>query len=597
MASTVPPPKPWSVAIFEHERPHLTHFVRERVLLLLEDLICRRIVIRAPVKSGKREIAEYIAMRDSTTNPQRVHVFISAWHRKADEDQRKELGVHNMKVFSIVNSNAVAACLQWITQKVAEGKQVVVHLDECDHGSGKKQMLSKLWYSIRENIKVTSILYSATPQEVLFSGEVDDEEYLAMMEEMQPNEGHYICYTPPPGYCGPGKFLDEGLVIEAKPFLEKSGTGFILTDQAKEILQKLRENIALQPSRNILILRLSSSELGQGGAARKDNKSIYQFLRNIRSFPELSDFSTIVDKGDDMGIPPLGFRVTKIDWSNPTYWADLVTGKPILLVIDQTSSRSTEWSCHNRIFSEHDFRNVIQFSTVSQAQERANHYEQKYGEFQPILIYGHVKTFQLSAGRIDYMTYMTNLWHKKKVDRRRAGGEDIYEIKSADNTRNHPLYPDPLTENLANRALQDIGCYASVSISARVKGKIQNKPVFSSAWRACPREADWIRVWADWETDAENTIPVGDPRRNMRTDNPFVKARSHRLPTSEWRGYHREWKLLDYHADIVPDAGWGTKDGRRIKVCYKDGLLGIAICWQSGLEPVDTLSPHNSMYK
>ena len=49
----------WSVADFEMERPHLTMFVREKLLVLLDNDVCRRVFIRAPVKSGKREIVEW----------------------------------------------------------------------------------------------------------------------------------------------------------------------------------------------------------------------------------------------------------------------------------------------------------------------------------------------------------------------------------------------------------------------------------------------------------------------------------------------------------------------------------------------------------
>ena len=75
------PPKPWSVSTFERLRPHLTGFVRESVLPLLEDPHCRRILLRAPVKCGKREIVEYIATRDLINHSTRVHAFLSAWHR------------------------------------------------------------------------------------------------------------------------------------------------------------------------------------------------------------------------------------------------------------------------------------------------------------------------------------------------------------------------------------------------------------------------------------------------------------------------------------------------------------------------------------
>jgi hypothetical protein len=61
------PDKPWPVAVFEEQRPHLTKFVRESIVPLLDDSECRRIVLRAPVKCGKREMVEYIAMRGVAT--------------------------------------------------------------------------------------------------------------------------------------------------------------------------------------------------------------------------------------------------------------------------------------------------------------------------------------------------------------------------------------------------------------------------------------------------------------------------------------------------------------------------------------------------
>ena len=358
------PPKPWPVSVFETKRTHLTNFVRTEILPLLEDRENRRIVVRAPVKCGKREMVEYIAMRDSVEKPTRVHAFLSAWHRAADEDQRIELKGQNMDVFSIVTQKKVDSFLVWLQKKLAQQKLVVLHLDECDHGSGSKQMLSQVWKMTRDVACITNILYSATPEEVLFSGEVDDEEHNAMMEEMV-SHGHRVEYTPPEGYCGPGRFLEEGLVHEALPFFHKEGEGFVLSPQGKEIVADLRSSMATAPQRNLVVLRLSYSELGGKKAEIKKNKSIYQFLQNIGSFPELADFIVVVDKGDDMGIKCDQISTEKIQWSSPTYWRRQTVSVPILVVIDQTSSRSTEWACHDRIFATHDFRNMVQYSTIS----------------------------------------------------------------------------------------------------------------------------------------------------------------------------------------------------------------------------------------
>ena len=125
--SSIPPKDnkhSWSVAIFETHRSPLTNFLKNRILPLLDSQECRRIVVRAPVKSGKREMVEYLAVRDQAHSPQRVHGFVSSFHRVADEEQRKELAIHNMRVFSLRNKKQAEECAAWATEQIAAGKQV-----------------------------------------------------------------------------------------------------------------------------------------------------------------------------------------------------------------------------------------------------------------------------------------------------------------------------------------------------------------------------------------------------------------------------------------------------------------------------------------
>ena len=599
------PPKPWSVATFEAQRPHLTNFVRTTLLPLQENDRCRRILVKAPVKCGKREMVEYNAMRDCVTRPVRVHAFVSAFHRKADNEQREELKHHNMTVFSIIDKKKVALFITWLNKQLEDGKQVVLHLDECDHGSGSKQLLSKIWSHVRNNINVTIVMYSATPGEVLYSGEVEDEEYHSMITEFI-QEGHHIEYTPPEGYCGPKRFLDEGLVTEALPFFRKEGQSFVISEQGKEILRAGRDSLITDPNRNLLILRLSYSELGGTKAEKRNNKAIHQFLRNVSSFPELVDVSIIVDK-DDQSIHYPNVLSQKIEWSSPNYWRVVGNGRLIIYVIDQTSSRSTEWACHDRIFAEHDFRNIVQFSTVSQAQERANHYEQRYGGFQRIRVYGHYKTYLLSAGMIDYSTFLAPyVWEKKKIDRRITGDEAVlYKVRStAIGNALHPRCPDAgVTEDVADRILQEEGCYADISLSARVAGSVRTIRTYGAIWFPVTKET-WDTEWARFRADPANGI---DPNTRMR--NPFIEAEAHRLPDGRWLGQHRGWKLLhmegtDIYQDPTPNSGLtepkkldlGSTGGDRSKVCYKDNVLGVCVVRHNGSQNVNTLRSFNSMY-
>ena len=589
------PDKPWPVSIFERERLHLTLFVKKEIVPRLERRI-QRIVVRAPVKCGKREIAEYIAARDQVQHQaQRVHAFLSAWHRVADEEQRIELATQNMTVFSITNKKAVEAFIKWLSKKVHEGKYVVIHLDECDHGSGSKQMLSKVWPNIRNSKDMTTILYSATPEEVLLSGEVDDEEYNETIEDMI-NDGESVEYIPPEGYCGSARFLREGLIHEAIPFFERINDTYALTSQGKEIVANLIRSTETKSSRNIVVLRLSYSLLGGKKEDIKKNKAIYQFLSHIHSFPELSECLIVVDKDDSTNIKNKRITAEKIPWSDRKWWRRQTSDIPIIVVIDQTCSRSTEWACHDRIFATHDFRNVVQYSTISQAQERVNHYEQKYGGFQPIHVYGHTRSFRLSAGEIDYATFLKDDWKKKKIDVR-SSPDEMYRVLDTSTNKRHESCPEVgLTEIKADRLLQELGCYADISLSSRITGSVRTIRTYAGEWIAATKDT-WDTIWPMYR----DHLGAGETIRN-----PFIAAESHCLPDGTWKGQHRGWKILDYIEDTLYERisdtehkklDLGSTGGNRIKVCYKNGELGVCIVRHTGTRVIDTLHTFKSMYE
>ena len=197
--------KPWSVNYFEQARPYMTTWVKNHLLPYINNDGSghSKIAIKAPVKSGKREIVEYVAQRDSVTgNAQvRVHAFVSSWHRTADADQRTELGQQNLTVFSTTNYKNVKDCKDWIRSQLVQRKTVVIHLDECDYGSGPLQMLSNIWYFIRDiRIGVVKvILYSATPEEVIYASAMEsvDEQHHELLNELLITT--QLTYTPPAG--------------------------------------------------------------------------------------------------------------------------------------------------------------------------------------------------------------------------------------------------------------------------------------------------------------------------------------------------------------------------------------------------------------
>lgn len=550
------PPMPWSIDMFQTYRPHVCSFVNTEIAPLIRNKICKRILVRAPVKSGKRVIAEYIAMRDNSTQPVRVHAFISAWHRTADESQRLELGEHNLRVFSINSTINATECIRWILTQAAAGLQIVIHLDECDYGTGERQILGRVWRAVRDLSEVTAILYSATPEEVIFSEEInggaeDDDmtAYSQLVDDMD-NNGLRVVYTPVyydpavstiTGFCGPSAFLDAGLVTEATPFYRTTETGTVeLTPQGRTIVQEFLAQLETNPTRDILILRLSYVDPHVSPSkSAKDRKAFYQFLQHFHLIPELAGFDCLVDKDTtSFRVPSSMVSKQRIEWPCSKYWRRMATGDPKLIVLDQTSTRSTEWKCHHRVYAVHDYRNSIQFATVSQAQERVNHYADAYGAyggFQPIHVYGSVNTFKLSAGRITYDTYISD-----------------------------------------------------AALSSRVSGSIRRHAIVKTTFYPCEPSA-FAAVIASEEFRAEaGTYTPENPFRNPHLDED-----------GRYMAALRKWRSFDY-TDVLDDARWGFDEkncGPRLTVCYKEGVLGVALRTLQGFDTVSTLAACRTMYR
>lgn len=497
--------KPWSIDTFRQQRPHLTTFVDTQVQPYLDH---KQIVIHAPVKSGKREMIEYIAVR----NPEYTHVMVSSWYRKADADQRKELEQHGVSVFNITSEQSSETCIQFLSSAT----NIIVHLDECDYGSGDIQSLSVLWTFMRE--RYTTILYSATPEEILCS----------------PDPGISLVYTPPEGYCGPARFLQEGLIHEAVEFFQPDG----LTFQGKTIIENLRLHMQHEPRRNILILRLSYSELGSDESP-KDKKAFYQFLANLNYFPELYDFDIVVDKD----VSGEGYNSERVEWSNSSYWDTTVN--PTVVVIDQTSSRSTEWACHDRVYAMHDYRHRIRFSTVSQAQERVNHYEQRYGGFQRIHVYGSVNTFRLSARHVNCKEYYHPTWKIKKEG-------DLYLVCSETS-----LHPDCPPEGVSAERAEELTRHKKHTLSMRIRGNTKN--VYTGLWLPFTPET-WETEWTRIRDDPKYGLIANEWKY---TRNPF------RTPWKEL-----EWKEGGlYGRKGRVNISYDGKPHKR--VCCCQGVLGV----------------------
>ncbi len=579
-----------SVAQFEANLVHLTNWTKEKITPHIEKGECKRLLIKAPVKSGKRKMVEYIAMRDVShgKNPRRVHAFVSAFHRTADNDQRAELKLHNLEVFSITTQAKADKFLEWFNREIAAGKQVIVHLDEGDFASGDRQKLCPVYKHIRDEENTMVILYTATAPEIVFSGEVGDQAQ-AIMDEVH-DGGVYVKYEPPANFCGPARFLEEGLVINATRFFTKTADGRLaLTPQGLEIVRDTEASIAAGTERNCVVLRLSCGETN-----KKENKDIYQFLQNWQSIPELANWLVYADK--DKAIPNTDSVITNsIQWSNKRFFKSITTNMPVLFVIDQTSARSTEWECHDRIYATHTFRKQIIYTVSSQADERVNHYiGDKYPCFQPIKVYGHKKSFELSADRIDIQTFMNNEWEAKQLSQKEVIAKKLqgnhFLIRNPTTHELHPDYPVPVHEAEKDRILELLCCHAEVKLSARVIGGEREVSIFEAEFYPCSNE-----------TFTEVNVLLRAKIPNHRFNNPFPSSLQKGLVDGQYKGFLRGWRVFDYERDIKTEMGYGIsgKGGSsRITICYKDGVLGVALRYDTGRKEIKrTLEAFQSMYR
>jgi hypothetical protein len=609
--------KQWSVADFERDRQHLCEFMKGPISAIENGL--RRILIRAPVKSGKRQMVEYLAMRDNTSHPTRKHKLLTQWHRRADEDQRDELNCYGIEVLSGITCKKKEDYNFKISEtlRIDLSVTLIIHIDECDHGSGIRQAMSEIWRKWRENSRIIFILYSATPEEVIYSGEIPDNndpletidnDRVSIIEEIE--EGARFDYKPPPTFCGPAKFLDEGLVFESRPFFENvpsSQNKFRLSDQGKAIVVELISNIENNSRRNIVLLRLSYSNVGNEKSNSKENKAIYQFMKNLHMFPELNNFLIYVDKDEKLkGIHP---RVIseKIQWSNSEYWRGKAVGIPTLIVLDQTFSRSTEPACHHCTFALHDYRNQINFSVSSQAVERMNHYTTKYPSgFQSIRVYCYYKTFLLSAGRISYEEFLHTEWIMKKIQQRGNRQphpiQEMFKIHKNDNTHEiHPDYPNPMYESEAKVILMNLGCEKRPStLSTRVKGSIDEKVKIMVKFVPCASSVEFERLKQEGQLNGYkgslNNYMESPPANNLFENNRYIPDPEEldRRFKSNIRGVYKSRTR-----DEVERERWGINQYTltRRHICYDEhGECGILIQMFDGYIEVDCLTAYGSMY-
>lgn len=336
----------------------------------------KNVMVKAEEKTGKRCILEaihlmmislhYSSVPEKREKPPRS-VYITALNRKDTkvqfEEQENEYGILSI---STQFGRLLGDIINILNEPGNDG-MIYLHIDECDYGSGDEQALSKLYNApelklSRNKERIKFIAYSATPEELEFSG-------------LNPDEWEKHIFTPSPTYCGAQWYLNNKLVFPPSTFFD----GKNITEHGEGIIREVQSNCLNE------ILPISS-KLRNVIVVRVPPKGILSLIREKKSEIEgkYSCDVYIFDQSD-------GF-----EWGSQEKWGKLgkeeirdgnetiieCRFKPVLIFISQICTRSTE-ICplgHRKIYAWHDARKLEDrkaYNTLSQAIGRVKHYKQK----------------------------------------------------------------------------------------------------------------------------------------------------------------------------------------------------------------------------
>jgi hypothetical protein len=243
-----------------------------------------------------------------------------------------------------------------IEDAINNGLTVYIHVDEADYGSGIKQCLSEL-LRFTQQLPVNHIFYSATAHEVLHS-------------QMK---YRVVKFVPDASFKNAEYFIKNGLVHKAEePF-------FIFNDKEQLVLSTQGEEccklIDIKQGKNIGVVRITTT---------LNKQSLYQSVKNNYGMTN-STIRKSLDKtfGKNNYVVKFTDKDSSMFWgdrennyTSMTAWYDLPSNKPVLHIINQTSTRSTEWALQPHLAFYHSYRKQSFASTICQADARCFGYRE-----------------------------------------------------------------------------------------------------------------------------------------------------------------------------------------------------------------------------
>jgi hypothetical protein len=397
---------PHAASYFESERPEIHGFVEN---VLIAECINRNksvnILIKAPVKCGKREIGECI----SVLMPTHKVIYVTSLNRVDVKNQQDELELYGILTF-IITEKCVEATAQ-ITEWLASGLPIVVILDECDYGTGSTGSMRKFYDHIRSNNSIIKMYFSATPEETLHSALSGTLRFA------------FVEFTPPASYCGAQWFLDNDCWYEPDIFFEEDEGIVSLTDHGSTVMRE-----SFTTDRNVGVVRVTGRKI----SARlvKANIKALETATNLRRLPTMRPFKFKVVSNND-----------KFNWEDEETRGGYVK-KPLaynyIFVIFQTCTRGTDlkgW--HHRLAFWHDARSRkdSNLNTLVQAMLRPTHYTTMYedeegepeGQLIRMYVDNHVLDMAAGGSMTEYLA---------------AGGKPPIRMKRINGSTRQPANPD-----------------------------------------------------------------------------------------------------------------------------------------------------------
>jgi hypothetical protein len=370
---------------FEQNRPEIFEYCEKQLQPGLLNSDC--VAAIAPIKSGKRGIS--ICFK--TLTPDAVHIYFSALDRLDEKEQLEELEENGFEVFLSRDITDLENRLDVLDKRK---KPFYLHFNESDYGTDSEQTFAiKVYKRLqKEHIKVLG--YSASNEEMLCS-------------DLDPYKTEFV---PPASYRGAAWFLANNLVEEAEQFYDDIAN--IITPQGNTALDEL----FYSKDKFIGVLRIT--QLGKKQHALE--KLLLASSKNAKINLKIK-----VIKGGE------GF-----DWSKHSSYISRMresyeqdTSLRVLLVINQTCTRSTEVGFHKDIVFWHDWKSKSPYNTIIQASGRVFHYHEVGYK---IKVYTEVQSFELAAGQISVNQYSGKL-SRRMAQKRGVASNKRYKFVNIGN--------------------------------------------------------------------------------------------------------------------------------------------------------------------